>query len=198
MADLVAVRLIARSAAPVGLPPSAPAPAQEAFGPFPVAGPGTLVMDAPLLDRLGERLAVLLARTEGIEVCLIDASGSLIARRGREAHVHYPGLFALTAGIFASWQELGRCLGESKVSTLLYQGVGLNICLSPVGGQAILMTLYQQTANSGLVNFWSREASGRIGRLLAPAVAGAPRPAAERPGLRRLMWPARRRRSPRR
>jgi predicted regulator of Ras-like GTPase activity (Roadblock/LC7/MglB family) len=174
VADLVAVRLIARSPAPVPEQTPAPARASMAVGPF--AGAGTLVMDAPLLDGLGEILAVLLARTEGIEVCLIDASGSLMARRGREAHIRYPGLFALTAGIFASWQELGRCLGESKVSTLLYQGAGLNICFSPVGAQALLMTLYQQTANSGLVNFWSREASARIGRLLAPAGAGAPLP----------------------
>jgi predicted regulator of Ras-like GTPase activity (Roadblock/LC7/MglB family) len=174
VADLVAVRLIARSPAPVPEQSAAPAPAPMAAGPF--AGAGTLVMDAPLLDGLGEILAVLLARTEGIEVCLIDASGSLMARRGREAHIRYPGLFALTAGIFASWQELGRCLGESKVSTLLYQGAGLNICFSPVGAQALLMTLYQQTANSGLVNFWSREASARIGRLLAPVGAGAPLP----------------------
>jgi predicted regulator of Ras-like GTPase activity (Roadblock/LC7/MglB family) len=174
VADLVAVRLIARSPAPVPEQSAAPAPAPMAAGPF--AGAGTLVMDAPLLDGLGEILAVLLARTEGIEVCLIDASGSLMARRGREAHIRYPGLFALTAGIFASWQELGRCLGESKVSTLLYQGAGLNICFSPVGAQALLMTLYQQTANSGLVNFWSREASARIGRLLAPVAAGAPLP----------------------
>ena len=87
------------------------------------------------------------------------------------------------ASIFASWQELGRSLGESKASTLLYQGAGLNICLTPVGGQAILMTLYQQTSTSGLVNFWSREASARLGRVLDSA-AGATSPHPAAPDLR--------------
>jgi predicted regulator of Ras-like GTPase activity (Roadblock/LC7/MglB family) len=124
-------------------------------------------------------LSLLLARAEAKEVCLIDSSGSFIARQGREVHHRYPTLFALAASIFASWQELGRSLGESKASTLLYQGAGLNICLTPVGWQAILMTLYQQNSNSGLVNFWSREASARLGRVLdASAGPAAAHPAA--------------------
>ena len=69
-------------------------------------------------------------------------------------------------------------MGESKASTLLYQSAGLNICLTPVGWQAILMTLYQQTSTGGLVNFWSREASARLGRVLdASSATAAPQPA---------------------
>ena len=86
-------------------------------------------------------------------------------------HQAYHTLFALAASIFASWQELGRSLGESRASTLLYQGEQLNICLTPVGQRALLMTLYQSASDSGLVNFWSREASGRILRLLNAAAA---------------------------
>jgi hypothetical protein len=101
----------------------------------------------------------------------------LITRRGTEVHRSYPTLFALVAGIFASWQELGRSLGESKASTLLYQGEALNICLTPVGTQTLLMTIYQSASDSGLVNFWNREASGRILRLLTEGAANAAAPA---------------------
>jgi predicted regulator of Ras-like GTPase activity (Roadblock/LC7/MglB family) len=149
----------------VGAPPQAPA----------IHAPGTVVVRPGDTARINQVLSLLLARAEAKEVCLIDSTGSLIARQGREVHNSYPTLFALAASIFASWQELGRSLGESKASTLLYQGAGLNICLTPVGWQAILMTLYQQTSNSGLVNFWSREASARLGRVL-DASTGAPAP----------------------
>src|SRR5579859_6568690 len=159
IADLLAVRLLAKRLVPaaVGHPtvanfpeaaPRAPALAAGPPSPPPALGrSGTVVVNASDLERINQVLAILLARTEGKEVCLIDSSGSLIARRGPDVHATYPTLFALAASIFASWQELGRSLGESKASTLLYQGAGLNVCLSPVGSQAILMILYQQASN---------------------------------------------------
>jgi hypothetical protein len=90
-------------------------------------------------------------------------------------------LFALVASIFASWQELGRTLGESRASTLLYKGQRLNICLAPVASQAILMMLYQSASDSGLVNFWSREASGRLLRLLEEGKGNRPAPSTTSP-----------------
>lgn len=143
--------------APLPLPPAAPSG---------TAGPITTVVNAVTLDKINDLLRTLLTRTEAHEACLIDSSGSLITRQGREVHRNYPTLFALVASIFASWQELGRTLGESRASTLLYQGQRLNICLAPVASQAILMMLYQSASDSGLVNFWSREATGRLLRLL--------------------------------
>jgi predicted regulator of Ras-like GTPase activity (Roadblock/LC7/MglB family) len=140
------------------LPP--PAPPQESHGTI------TTIVNPATVDKINDLLRALLTRTEAHEACLIDSSGSLITRQGREVHRNYPSLFALAASIFASWQELGRTLGESRASTLLYQGQGLNICLAPVASQAILMTLYQSASDSGLVNFWSREATGRLLRLL--------------------------------
>ena len=184
--DMLAVNLLTL-AAPLGaesppppagppVPPGAPQAAPPALA---IHAPGTVVVRPSDTARINQVLSLLLARAEAKEVCLIDSTGSLIARQGREVHNSYPTLFALAASIFASWQELGRSLGESKASTLLYQGAGLNICLTPVGWQAILMTLYQQTSNSGLVNFWSREASARLGRVLdASTAAPAPQPAA--------------------
>jgi predicted regulator of Ras-like GTPase activity (Roadblock/LC7/MglB family) len=130
------------------------------------AGPVTTVVNAATLEKINDLLQTLLNRTEAHEACLIDSTGSLITRQGREVHRNYPSLFALVASIFASWQELGRTLGESRASTLLYQGQRLNICLAPVASQAILMMLYQSASDSGLVNFWSREATGRLLRLL--------------------------------
>ncbi|HET7077956.1 MAG TPA: DUF4388 domain-containing protein [Chloroflexia bacterium] len=187
--DMLAVNLLtlaappgAESPPPLAGPPVPPGAPQAAL-PAPPApaihAPGTVVVRPGDTARINQVLSLLLARAEAKEVCLIDSTGSLIARQGREVHNSYPTLFALAASIFASWQELGRSLGESKASTLLYQGAGLNICLTPVGWQAILMTLYQQTSNSGLVNFWSREASARLGRVLdASTSAPAPQPAA--------------------
>jgi predicted regulator of Ras-like GTPase activity (Roadblock/LC7/MglB family) len=179
VSDLLAVRLLApvdprRAADADPLVESFPDAPEAPAVPLPLTSAGlsdTFVVGPVELESIEEVLRILLARTEGREVCLIDSTGSLIARAGGTIHSTYPSLFALAAGIFASWQELGRCLGESKASTLLYQGAGLNICLSPVASQAILMTLYQQTSTSGLVNFWTREASVRIGRLIAAGAA---------------------------
>lgn len=205
IADLSAARLIARTIAPTPttpllenvlgsaepIPPSAPSMDPGAAAPFTLPLPGALalpappmtgdstVVDAALIGKLNEVLAVLLARAEAREVGLISSSGSFITYQGNPVHQRYPALAALAASIFASWQELGRVMGESKASTMLYQGADLNICLTPVGGRAILMTLYSQGSGSGLVNFWSREASGRIARLLgsgAPAAPPTPRP----------------------
>ncbi len=173
----------AAEATVLALPPTAAPPPPPAEAPVPppvvpppisrvmsVPGTGTattLLVPEAALEEIRGVLMVLLARSEGKEVCLIDTSGSPIARQGGAAHSRYPQLFALAAGIFASWQELGRCLGEGRASTLVYQGYGVNMCLTPVGTQAVLMTLYQQTSNSGLVNFWNRQASVRLARVLA-------------------------------
>ncbi len=139
--------------------------------PRPPTGSSTVMVDAALTERLRTVLAALLSRSEGHEVCLISSSGSLIAFYGESVHLRYPALFALAAGIFASWQELGRSLGENKASTLLYQGADLNICFSPVSTQAILMTIYSQASRGGLVNFWSREAGARLARILGESAA---------------------------
>ncbi len=129
--------------------------------------PSVMVMDAQELARIEQVLEVLLNRSEASEVCLIGGDGGIIARWGQKVHQNYPSLFALAAGIFTSWQELGRSLGESKTSTLVYRGANVNACLSPVGKYAILMTLYHQNANTGLVNFWSKEAANIIARVLS-------------------------------
>jgi predicted regulator of Ras-like GTPase activity (Roadblock/LC7/MglB family) len=129
--------------------------------------PATLVMDDEEMTRIEQVLEVLLTRTESSEICLIGADGSIIARRGQALHRNYPSLFALAAGIFTSWHELGRYLGESKPSTLVYHGANINTCLSPVGQHAIIMTLYHQNSNTGLVNFWSKEAAALIARVLS-------------------------------
>jgi predicted regulator of Ras-like GTPase activity (Roadblock/LC7/MglB family) len=145
------------------------------------AGPVTTVVNAATLEKINDLLQTLLHRTEAHEACLIDSTGSLITRQGREVHRNYPSLFALVASIFASWQELGRTLGESRASTLLYQGQRLNICLAPVASQAILMMLYQSASDSGLVNFWSREATGRLLRLLDEGKGSRPVPSSATP-----------------
>lgn len=155
------------------LPPPSPPPEGT--------GPVTTVVGTPTLERINDLLRNLLNRTEAHEACLIDGSGSLITRQGRELHRNYPTLFALVASIFASWQELGRTLGESRASTLLYQGQRLNICLAPVASQAILMVLYQSASDSGLVNFWSREATGRLLRLLEEGKGNRPAPSSTTP-----------------
>ena len=194
MSDLLAVGLVTQlGSAPAtsesGLvqntPDSASLPAPPAPAPpLPPAtdsAPGATVINPATLERVNDLLRVLLTRTDAPEVCLIDSSGSLITRQGRDMHHPYPTLFALAASIFASWQELGRSLGESKTSTLLYQGTGLNICLTPVASRAILMTLYQSASDSGLVNFWSREASTRLVRLFEEAAPLPPSPGAPPP-----------------
>jgi predicted regulator of Ras-like GTPase activity (Roadblock/LC7/MglB family) len=157
----------------IPLPP--PGPMTE------TAGAGSTVVNAATLDKINDLLRTLLTRTEAHEACLIDSTGSLITRQGREVHRNYPTLFALVASIFASWQELGRTLGESRASTLLYQGQRLNICLAPVASQAILMMLYQSASDSGLVNFWSREATGRLLRLLDEGKVPRPAPSSTAP-----------------
>jgi predicted regulator of Ras-like GTPase activity (Roadblock/LC7/MglB family) len=215
IADLSAARLIARTIAPTpdtpllenvlesakavspgtsnrenatGSPNTPPMPGAPLLSTSAMTGESTVV-DAALIGKLNEVLAVLLARAEAREVGLISSSGSFITYQGNPVHQRYPALAALAASIFASWQELGRVMGESKASTMLYQGADLNICITPVGGRAILMTLYSQGSGSGLVNFWSREAGGRIARLLGnsgsdaiPASrAGGPVPAPPEP-----------------
>lgn len=128
--------------------------------------PAVLVMDDQEMARVEQILDVLLTRSEASEVCLISADGNIIARCGHALHQNYPSLFALAAGIFTSWQELGRYIGESKPSTLIYHGANINTCLSPVGQHALIMALYHQNSNTGLVNFWSKEAATLIARIL--------------------------------
>ncbi|GEM_PF-1965176 len=129
--------------------------------------PSTMVLNPADLTNIEEVLDVLLTRSEASEVCLISADGNIISQRGQALHQNYPSLFALVAGIFSSWQELGRYLGESRPSTMVYHGKQVNTCLSPVTNVAILMTLYHQHSTTGLVSFWSKEAANLIARLIS-------------------------------
>ena len=84
------------------------------------------------------------------------------------ASQHDPFLIsALGAGIFGASRELARMLGENEFSAVLHQGERKSIFLRAVDADTLLVMIFSQSANVGLVKLYSTPAVDELRLILA-------------------------------
>ena len=116
--------------------------------------------------RLRKVLLHLLARSESDDCLLCDTGGHMLALEG--ASQHDPFLIsALGAGIFGASRELARMLGENEFSAVLHQGERKSIFLRAVDADTLLVMIFSQSANVGLVKLYSTPAVDELRLILA-------------------------------
>lgn len=96
---------------------------------------------------------------------LIDCEGHLVTRRGEAAAESVDSLAALTAGSFAATRQMAKLLGEEQFSTLSHQGTRESIQISLVGDRTLLVIVWDERTNLGLVRFYAQESAGRLATL---------------------------------
>jgi len=109
---------------------------------------------------------------------LIDRGGESLAVAGTARAFDMASIAALAAGAFSSTAPLARLLGEAEFSVLIHEGVRESLHVSTVDDGTILLAIFDERTSAGMVRMFAREASKRIGAILAEARTRPRRPGA--------------------
>src|SRR5277367_801528 len=117
------------------------------------------------------RLADFLAKSEAQWSALVDKGGNLFAQSGDTGNLDLSILSALAAGSFAATHELAKRLGESEFSALYHEGQGQHILMSALHHECLLVTIFGERTNIGLVRFYAQQVTYALNELLQQASA---------------------------
>ena len=115
------------------------------------------------------KLADFLSKSEAQWSALVDKGGNLFAQSGDTGNLDLSILSALAAGSFAATHELAKRLGESEFSALYHEGLGQHILMSALNFECLLVTVFGDKTNIGLVRFYAQQAGSLLNSLLARA-----------------------------
>jgi predicted regulator of Ras-like GTPase activity (Roadblock/LC7/MglB family) len=100
---------------------------------------------------------------------VVDKGGNLFAQSGNTGSLDLSILSALAAGSFAATHELAKRLGESEFSALYHEGQGMHILMSGLHSDCLLVTIFGDRTNIGLVRFYAQQAAGSLNDVLKVA-----------------------------
>lgn len=115
------------------------------------------------------RLADFLTKSEAQWSALVDKGGNLFAQCGETGNLDLSILSALAAGSFAATHELAKRLGESEFSALYHEGHGHHILMSALNHECLLVTIFGERTNIGLVRFYAQQVTLSLNQLLSQA-----------------------------
>ncbi len=118
-----------------------------------------LVVPADLVEDIEGVLAHLQSKTQAGCILLADIGGQLIATQSTREDVDPVILSALTASNMAAATEIARQIGEEKAFKLLFhEGERQNSYLSGVGDSFLLVVIFDQKVQLGLVRLFTKQA----------------------------------------
>jgi predicted regulator of Ras-like GTPase activity (Roadblock/LC7/MglB family) len=115
------------------------------------------------------RLGDFLAKSEAQWSALVDKGGNLFAQSGDTGSLDLSILSALAAGSFAATHELAKRLGESEFTALYHEGHGQHILMSALSQECLLVTIFGERTNIGLVRFYAQQVTSSLNDLLLKA-----------------------------
>jgi predicted regulator of Ras-like GTPase activity (Roadblock/LC7/MglB family) len=116
-----------------------------------------------LFIRIEDSLERLLDRSRAICVLLADISGQLISEKGKDEGLDSSSLAAVTASNMAATAEMARQLGEpAPFSYLFHEGRRRNIYISAVGESFLLVIVFDDLTQIGLVRIFARLAVNEL------------------------------------
>src|ERR1700722_11673854 len=110
-----------------------------------------------------------LTKSEAQWSALVDKGGNLFAQSGDTGTLDLSILSALAAGSFAATHELAKRLGESEFSALYHEGHGQHILMSALHHECLLVTIFGERTNIGLVRFYAQQVTISLNELLQQA-----------------------------
>jgi predicted regulator of Ras-like GTPase activity (Roadblock/LC7/MglB family) len=116
-----------------------------------------------------QQLADFLAKSEAQWSALVDKGGNLFAQCGDTGTLDLSILSALAAGSFAATHELAKRLGESEFSALYHEGMGQHILMSGLHHECLLVTIFGERTNIGLVRFYAQQITAVLNGILQHA-----------------------------
>jgi predicted regulator of Ras-like GTPase activity (Roadblock/LC7/MglB family) len=98
-------------------------------------------------------------------VFLIDKNGQLIGSAGETTGLDTTALASLAAGNIAATGGLAQLLGQREFSILFHEGERDHLHISVIGGQVILLVLFDHRSSLGLIRLKAKKASEEIGQI---------------------------------
>lgn len=117
-----------------------------------------------------ELLGEFIKKSESQWTAVVDKGGNLFAQRGETGSLDLSILSALAAGSFAATHELAKRLGEHEFSALYHEGQGMHILMSALVGDCLMVTIFDDKTNIGLVRFYAQQASSSLDDKLKAAM----------------------------
>jgi predicted regulator of Ras-like GTPase activity (Roadblock/LC7/MglB family) len=114
-------------------------------------------------DQLYEQLAEFLSESEARNALLCDSGGNVIVFNGELEGID--SIAALAAGTFSATRALAAAIGEREFSAIFHQGENLSIFMSAVDEEVLLLALFSDETNAGLVKMYSRKACRKMQNL---------------------------------
>lgn len=118
------------------------------------------------IDRLNKILSHLLTESAASFALLINKDGNLVAQVGFSPAFNVTNLAALAAGSFASTKAIAALVGESEFSVMFHQGVKENIHISLIDDDVIMVLIFDDRTNLGLVKTVAVQAKAKLGEVM--------------------------------
>jgi len=128
---------------------------------------GDFVVYKEDIDRINKILSHLITESASAYVLLINKDGNLISQVGFSPNINVTSLAALAAGSFASTKAIATLIGETEFSVMFHQGAKENIHISLVDEDVIMVLIFDDRTNLGLVKMVAGQAKSKLGLVLA-------------------------------
>lgn len=122
-------------------------------------------------EQLSVDLDNFLEKSEANSVLLCDRGGNILVSSGTDMLDALDLVSALVAGAFAATQELAAVLGEKEFTCIFHQGTKVSIFISAVGEEVLLLALFSDNTNAGLVKMYALNTIRNIAGLLKDVMA---------------------------
>lgn len=116
-----------------------------------------------------DHLKDFLGKAESQWAALVDRGGNLFAEYGETGPLDMTILCALAAGSFSATRELAKRLGEDEFTALYHEGKGVSILMTALDHECLLVTVFSDQTNIGLVRFYSQQISPQLNEVLKKA-----------------------------
>jgi predicted regulator of Ras-like GTPase activity (Roadblock/LC7/MglB family) len=117
-----------------------------------------LVINDRQLDRCDDLLAKLKDVSGSSFLALISSSGQPITTASDDYHPETLSLASLAASSFAATQQLARILDENEFTLLFHEGKALNLHVSQVTDQVLLIVTFGRDTQVGKVRLYTQRA----------------------------------------
>lgn len=117
-----------------------------------------LVINDRQLDRCDDLLQKLKEVSGSSFLALISTSGQPITTASDDYHPETLSLASLAASSFAATQQLAKILDESEFTLLFHEGKALNLHVSQVTDQVLLIVTFGRETQVGKVRLYTQRA----------------------------------------
>jgi len=118
-------------------------------------------------EKIQKDLNDFLDLSEAQATLLCDRGGSILFSEGEFNEDSIDLVCALVAGSFAATKELALALGEDEFSAIFHQGKNNSIFISAIGEEVLLLSIFSENTNAGLVKMYAKSACRKMQGIFA-------------------------------